>query len=652
MCGIAGVLALDGRVDAAAADALIESMTRALAHRGPDAQRTASAGPLRLGHRRLSVIDPSPAAHQPMCSEDGTLWIVLNGEIYDHAEQRRRLEAQGHRFRTRSDTEVALALYREHGVACVEHLHGMFALAVWDQARRRLFLARDRIGKKPLYYHVTRERFFFASEIKALLCDPALPRDLDPRAVLDFLSFDYVPAPGTIYGSIRQLPPAHAATVDERGLRLWRYWDLEQRPAAAPDTCAAAVEIVRRLGDAVEARLVADVPIGVFLSGGIDSASIVALLRARRPQLPIRTFTLGFAEPGRDERPNARLVARAFGTEHHELEYSPRFDDHLDEVIAHFDQPFADPAMLPTWELARQARAEITVALTGEGGDEALAGYDRYVKSALARAWYRVPRPLRRTAARLLDRLAPETAGGSGLGARLRAFMLLGELPPADLFGQWLLHFSEEAKREVCTGDLLRAAGGHDSREHLRRLYAAAAGDDRVNELLDVDLRSYLPDDLLVKVDMATMRHGLEARCPFLDPELLGYLRGLPGHMKLRGLTTKWILRRAMRPLLPAAILRRPKLGFGPPVHLWLRGALRERARDVLTDRRTRERGFFEPHVLERLLDEHDRGRRNHGYQLWNLLVLEIWLRARESATAGGASRRAADVIGIQSAIS
>jgi asparagine synthase (glutamine-hydrolysing) len=625
MCGIAGILVSGG---AAEADVpVIEAMTRALAHRGPNAHRTLVDGPIRLGHRRLAVIDPGPHADQPMASADGTLQIVFNGEIYNHDDERRRLSGLGHRFRTRTDTEVVLALYREHGEECVAHLRGMFAFGIWDSPRRRLFLARDRFGKKPLYYSARGGRFAFASEIKALLQDPAIPGDVDPTALHEFLSFDYVPGPGTAFRAIEQLPPAHAAVVDGRGVRRWRYWtaDREASPCVR-DVGEAAEGILERLRDAIRVRLMSDVPLGVFLSGGLDSSAIVALLRQLTTG-PIHTFALGFEEPGRDERPAARLVADRFDTEHHEFAFRPDLETHLDAVVAHYDQPFSDPSMLPTWELARQARSSIVVALTGEGGDEWFAGYDRYVKMALAARWYRVPAPVRRAATATVDRLFAAARDG-GLPRRLRDFFALGRQPQAELFARFLLHFDHTLKRRVYTPAFWDAVGGRDAADGLRVRLDAAPGGDAVNALLDVDAESYLPDDLLVKVDMATMRHGLEARCPFLDPALVQYVRRLPGDWKLHGVTTKWILRRALRGLLPASVVSSRKRGFGPPVHRWLRGALRQRAYAVLTDRRTEQRGYFDPVAVRTLLDDHASGRRNYGHELWNLLVLELWHRA------------------------
>jgi asparagine synthase (glutamine-hydrolysing) len=623
MCGICGYLDDEARLD----PGVIERMTHALAHRGPDAHHTVVDEPVHLGASRLAVIDPGSHGDQPMGNADGSLRLVFNGEIYNHADHRRRLEAQGRRFRTRTDTEVILHLYEELGDACVAELRGMFAFALWDRPRRRLLLARDPFGEKPLYFCAAGGRFVFASEIKALLQNPTVPRDLDPAALHDFLAFDYVPGPGTVFSGISQLPPGHLMVVDRDGVSTRRYWQPSFRPHAGPmDVAAAAAEIRARLSESLRRRLMADVPLGVFLSGGLDSSAMVALLRAAG-DAPIHTFALGFAEPDRDERPHARVVAEAFGTVHHEFLHRPDVAADLPAIVAHFDQPFGDPSVLPTWELSQAAREHVTVVLTGEGGDESFAGYDRYVKNALAASWYRLPRGLRGGSSALFDALFAR-APHDRLTRRLQEFFALGELPPDELFCRWLLRFDRELERRVHTEDFLEAAGGRDSGQRIRELYHRSDAADPVNAMLDVDVRSYLADDLLVKLDMATMRHSVEGRCPYLDQELFEFVASLPGRLKLRRFKTKWILRRALRDVLPRSILERPKAGFGPPVHRWLRGGLRDLAFDTLTDSRALGRGYFRPQAVRELLEEHTSGRRNHGHQLWNLLVFELWQRA------------------------
>jgi len=624
MCGICGSLTLSAGSDD---PEVLQAMTLALAHRGPDAHHIVADGPIILGHRRLAVIDPGSHADQPMGDDEAACWVVHNGEAYNHEELRRHLESMGERFRTRSDTEVILRLYRRYGDRAVEMLHGMFAFAVWDRPRRRLLLARDRFGEKPLYYFANRDRFVFASEIKALLRHPAVERELDPVALHDFLSFDYVPGPGTVFSGIRQLPPGHVLSVDQRGIQLRQYWQPVYPPVDdSLSVDIAATQIVERLTDSIRLRRKADVPLGVFLSGGIDSAAIVALLR-QITEDRILTFSLGFPEPERDERPFARQIAQAFGTEHREFLYELDFDRDFQAVVAHFDQPFSDPAIFPTWDLARRAREHVTVVLTGEGGDESFAGYDRYVKNALAASWYRVPRVARRSTSAVFDALFATTPRDRFAG-RLQRFFAAGDQPPEDLFCRWLLHFDQDRKRQVYTDDFWLAAGGRDSAGRVRELYRESSAGDPTNVALDVDVRSYLPDDLLVKLDMATMRHALEGRCPFLDHELFAFVAALPGRWKLHRSTTKWIFRRALRHLLPKTILTRKKRGFGPPVHRWLRGPLRTIAYDTLTSTRASERGYFRQDAVRTLLDEHVAGTHNHGFQLWNLLVFEMWHRA------------------------
>ena len=585
MCGICGTLSF-ARPDLD--PDVIERMTSALSHRGPDAHRTFGDEFVRLGHRRLAVVDPGEHADQPMSHAGGALWLVFNGEIYNHEEHRRRFEAAGRRFRTRSDAEVILHLYEEQGDACVESLRGMFAFALWDGRRRRMLLARDHHGQKPLYFHATDGSFVFASEIKALLQHPEVRRTIDPGAVHDFLSFDYVPGPGTVFSEISKLPPGHVMVVDEDGSRLHRYWQPSYRPGPEPlDLSEVTHELLERITESVRLRLMADVPLGVFLSGGIDSSALVALLR-RIGDGPIHTFSLGFAEPEHDERPHAQEVAKAFGTVHREFACGPEVLRDLPAIVAHYDQPFSDPSILPTWELARRAREHVTVVLTGEGGDESFGGYDRYVRA---------------------------TASGGNGGV------------PDERFSRSLIRFDQTLKRELYTGDFWEEAGGRDSTERLAELYRRSDAADPLNALLDVDVRSYLTDDLLVKLDMTMMRHSLEGRCPYLDRDLFAFVSSLPGDWKVRDGTTKWIVRRALRDLLPSRTLTRAKLGFAPPMHRWLRGPLRELALDTLTDSRARSRGYFRPGAVQRLLDEHLSGRGEHGYRLWNLLVLELWHR-------------------------
>jgi asparagine synthase (glutamine-hydrolysing) len=620
VCGIAG--RLNFRSGAPVDPAALRGMGDLLAHRGPDGEGLWHDAAIGVVHRRLAVIDLSDAARQPMTGEDPRVWAVLNGEIYNFRELRAALAARGHRFRTQSDTEVLLAAYAEHGVDCLARLRGMFAFALWDGGRRRLLLARDRPGKKPLYYRLDGDGIAFASEPKAFLAEPTFEATPALSALSDYLTYHYVPAPGSAFAGLHRVPPAHYLLVENGRVRLERYWRLGYLPKRAQPEAAAAAELLERLRDAVRCRLAADVPLGVFLSGGIDSSAVVALV-AETGAAPVRTFSIGFEERSHDELPFARLVARRYGTEHHEFVVRPAAVDILPRLIWHYNEPYADSSAIPTFHLAELTRRHVTVALNGDGGDENLAGYRRHVAGRVADRWAGLARPARRALAALMDALP-----GSGRGADYaRRFVAgLGEPPPAR-YARWASHLDPTLKQALTTEEFRQAAGGRDSLEYLADRFRWAEGLDVVDAALAADVETYLPDDLLVKVDIATMAHGLEGRSPFLDHEVMAYCASLPSDLKLRGRTTKYLLRRAVRGLLPAEVVDRPKQGFAVPIDRWFRRELRALVHDVLLDARTLQRGYFREAVVRRMLDEHRRGARGWHAELWSLLVLELWHR-------------------------
>jgi asparagine synthase (glutamine-hydrolysing) len=621
VCGIAG--RLNFRSGALVDPLVLRRMGDFLAHRGPDGAGVWHEGAVGLAHRRLAIVDLTDAARQPMAADDPRVQVVCNGEIYNFRELRAELEARGYRFRTRSDTEVLLAAYTVHGAECLARLRGMFAFALWDGGRRRLLLARDRPGKKPLYYRLDGDGIAFASEPKAFLAEPSFEPRPDAAALYDYLTYHYVPGPLSAFETVRRVPPAHYLLVEDGRVRLERYWRLRSQPKRRLSEADAAAELRARLRDAVRARLVADVPLGAFLSGGIDSGAIVALMAETGPG-PVRTFSIGFEEPAYDERPYAQLVARRYGTEHHEFVVRPEAVDLLPRLVWHYNEPYADSSAVATFCLAELTRRHVTVALNGDGGDENLAGYTRYLATRLAERYASLVRPVHRPLAALLGAVP---AAGGGTVTRARRFVeALGETP-ARRYTRWVSHFDPVLKRELTTEDFRRAAGDRDSVEHLAAAFRRAEGSDLVDATLQVDRETYLPDDLLVKVDIATMAHGLESRSPFLDHELMEFCATLPSDLKLRGLTTKYLLKRAVRDLLPAAVVDRPKQGFGVPIDRWLREELRTVVHDVLLDSRTRQRGYFHEPVVRRLLSEHQRGVRGWHYQLWNLLMLELWHR-------------------------
>ncbi len=632
MCGICGVLSLDGRP---VSRPILGRMTETLTHRGPEASGVwlePDAGVVGLGHTRLRIVDLSVTADQPMWSDDGRVQITFNGEIYNHRELRRILVATGARFRTTSDTEVILRLYEAKGERAVAEIDGMFALAIWDGGHRRLLLARDRVGKKPLYYAQTPRLFAFASEIKGLLQHPALAPEIDTTGLTTFFVHGYTPCPTTLYRGVRQVPPGHMLTVDPTGdLRLTEYWDVPCGPAgeAPPLTEGTAVEEVRRLlTAAVERRLVADVPIGAFLSGGIDSSIVVGLMTGLRRD-PVRTFSIGFVDdPAFDETRYAALVARGFNTLHTTFMVEPAAVELIERLVWHHDGPFGDSSAVPTYLLARLTRDHVTVALTGDGGDELFAGYLRFYATLLCEripAWLRVA--VHRAAAVL-----PEAGSHRGVVRRLKKLAAAAQLSAVERLARWVSVFHDDVSR------LLPRAGNGGGPARPRATVPAAARPTEdanlLHRLLYLNFKTYLLDDLLVKMDRSSMAHALEVRSPFLDSSLVEFAFRLPDRFLLRGHTTKWLLRRAFRDLLPPQILTRGKMGFGVPLRKWFRGDLREYLGDHLIAPGARLAEYVDARYVRQLCEEHVAGRADHSHRLWTLLTFEIWLRELPSWVA------------------
>jgi asparagine synthase (glutamine-hydrolysing) len=627
MCGIAAVVDFGGAVPD---EARLLHMCDAIRHRGPDdggvVRFPRSAGVPRgagaaLGSRRLSIIDVA-GGHQPIANEDETVWTVLNGEIYNFPELRKRLEAKGHRFATRSDTEVIVHLYEEHGEDFVAALDGMFALALWDEPRQKLVLARDRFGKKPLLYADAGDRLSAASEFSALLVDPAVSTDLDRDALDCYLAYMSIPAPLTIYRGIRKLPPAHLLVRDRQGLRVRRYWSLSYTPKRAIGEAAAREELMSLLTDAVRKRLLSDVPLGAFLSGGIDSSAVVAVM-ARLMDRPVKTFSIGFDETAFNELPHARVVANAFQCDHREFVVRPDAVEVLPTLVRHFGEPFADSSAIPTYYLAQLTREHVTVALNGDGGDEAFAGYRWHLANRMAERWQRVPAPLRGLVRGAFQRL-PVPADRHHWRARMARFVGAAERSRADRYRAWVGVFSPDLERELRGGSGDAAAR---SVATIESLFGGVSSLDPVDAMLAVDTAFYLPTDLLVKMDIMTMASSLEGRSPFLDHHLVEFVASLPSDLKLRGGTSKYLLKRAFRGTLPPSILRRGKRGFAVPIGRWLRGELRDFLRDHLLSRRFAEEGLFDPVSVRRLVDEHQSARADHSHHLWVLLMFELWRR-------------------------
>jgi asparagine synthase (glutamine-hydrolysing) len=608
----------------AAARDLIERMLGVVEHRGPDDKGHHIEAGVAMGMRRLAIIDLS-AGRQPISNEDGSIWIVFNGEIYNYRELRELLLARGHRLRTRTDTETIVHLYEDEGERCVERLRGMFAFAIWDRRERRLFMARDRVGKKPLHYTLVGRTLVFGSEIKSLLQHPDVKREVNPQAISDFLSFGYVPDPATAFKGISKLPPGHTLTFKDGMVSARRYWDFDYsgdsaaqglREPEAPEE--GYVERLRELiAESVRLRLESDVPLGAFLSGGIDSSLVVAMM-AR--EMKVKTFSIGFSDAGFDELRYARIAARHFGADHHEFVVTPDVCRLVEEIVWHHDEPFADVSSVPTYVVSKMAREYVTVALSGDGGDEVFGGYERYVVDQRRQRYERIPAFLRRALLRASRALPP--------GAYGKRFLRNIALEPAARYVDSVTHFDRDSQLDLFSEDARRALAGYDPAERFERTFAAPASRSGLDHLLYLDSKTYLPGDILVKVDRMSMANSLETRAPLLDHRLIEFAQTIPASFKLRGLETKYILKRAAQGLIPDEIINRPKQGFDVPIRRWLNRELREMLDDTLNDRRARERGDFNHRAVLSILDEHRRGVRDHSRQLWSLLVLELWRRA------------------------
>ena len=614
MCGIAGMASRTGAVD----PERLRAMSATLVHRGPDSDGELLDGPVALAARRLSIIDLE-GGDQPIANEDGTVHVIQNGEIYNFRELRAELEQAGHRFSTRSDTEVLVHLYEEHGEGFADRLRGMFAVAIWDSRRRRLVIARDRFGIKPLYYRDEAGQLTFASELRAL------PRgEVDPDALEAFLAFNSVPAPFSIFAGTRKLPAGHLLIWQDGETRVERY----ARPVPAEvrdeDSAELAEELRARLRDSVRAHLIADVPVGVLLSGGVDS-SLLAALAAQESGETVHTFSIGFEERSFDELDDARSVASMYGTRHEELTLRPDAALLLPRLAETFDEPFADSSALPTYLVSELAARHVKVALSGEGGDELFGGYYTYAADLLALRVGRLAPRIRP----LVERL-PSSSRRASFDYKAKRFVRGAALPPLERHHAWKEIFSPDVRAEL-TG----RRSGYDPVDLLRARFEETEGAELLTRLQDVDLGTYLVDDLLVKTDRASMAHSLEARVPYLDPVVAGLAQSLPTRLKVRGLRKKVLLRKAAAPLLPRRIVYGRKRGFSIPAAAWLRGELEPFAREVLAPDTLRRQGFFRPEPVERLIDRHVAGEEDLSRQLWGLLAFTLWHEHHVERTPG-----------------
>jgi asparagine synthase (glutamine-hydrolysing) len=620
MCGIAGIF--NYRSQEPVSSVILKAMTDALVHRGPDDEGFYVSGQVGLGHRRLSIIDLA-AGQQPMANEDDTVWVVFNGEIYNFLELKHFLASKGHQFKTHSDTEVIVHLYEEVGEECFAKLRGMFAIAIWDSRQRKLILARDRVGKKPLYYHYDGSRVIFGSEIKAILQAPAICRDIDLEALSDYFSFLYVPAPKSIFKGIRKILPGHYLVISSQGVRETEYWDLSF--AAVDDFTEEqwSEKLMAALDEAVSIRLMSEVPLGAFLSGGVDSSSVVATMKKSMNGAVI-TSSIGFDEKEFNELPFARSIASQFGTTHYEEIVRPDAVSVLEKLAWHYDEPFADSSAVPTYYVSKVAREHVTVALSGDGGDENFAGYRRYYfdqRENWVRSW--LPAVIRQPFFGALASFYPKADWAPRMFRGKATFQNLARCPISAYFRS-VSACQSELKSELLHGDIQRQLGRYDSLNVLRGYYDRADTDDSLSRVQYVDIKTYLADDILVKVDRASMAVSLEVRAPILDHKFMELAARIPSSMKLRGLTGKYIFKKALERRLPENILYRDKMGFAVPLADWFRGDLKEMACEILFEHRD---DFFVRSTVQKMWDDHQKGFRDRATELWTLFMFRLWQR-------------------------
>lgn len=625
MCGITGWAYLDSRTPPSdGAEELLRSMCDRMVHRGPDSEGLMVSRGVALGMRRLAIID-LVTGEQPVYNEDRSIVAVLNGEIYNYRELRQELEGEGHTFLSSSDTEVLPHLYEVYGTDMVRKLNGMFAFALWDARRRRLFIARDRFGEKPLYWANFDNTLLFASEPKVLLAHPSVRPSLNVQALRQYLSFDYVPAPLSIYAGINKLPAAHTLTLENGSITVRPYWKLSYtKPENVPSEHDAAAHLQELLADSVRMRLVSDVPLGVLLSGGIDS-STVAALAVRASSEPVKTFSISFAESSFDESSYARGVAKLLGTDHHEERLSANLAANLvSEIGSWMDEPFSDPSLVPTYLLSRFTRRHVTVALGGDGGDELFAGYPTYKAHRFAEIYSRIPGFLKMGLIEPLVHLLPVKTKNLSFDYKALRFITGAKYQDLVRHHVWFGSFTPDEQKQLLTRELLQESD-NDIYRDARKMMRESDADNLIEQMQDLDTRLYLAEDILTKVDRASMAVSLEVRAPFLDWRVAEYAASLPVNYKLRGQTSKYILKRAVKELVPSFVLCRSKKGFGVPVAEWLKVKLRPLARDLLSPERVRRAGVFNPEYVTRLQDEHERGVANHRKLLWTLLMFELW---------------------------
>ena len=628
MCGIVGYLNLNGHpLDPG--ERHLDPMCSSIMHRGPDDQGQIVLGPAALGMTRLSIIDVK-SGHQPIANEDGSVWIVFNGEIYNFHDLRQMLIQRGHRLATRGDTETIVHLYEEFGIDCLRHLEGMFAFAIWDSARGRLFAARDRMGEKPLHWAIFDGQFVFSSEIKGILKHPNARRQVDPEALQRYLALEYVPAPHSIFKGIHKLMPAHYMLVEGGEVKTGRYWEAAVSTRLIREQDAADT-LIHLLGESVKGRLISDVPLGVFLSGGIDSSAIAALA-SRQASEPLKTFSIGFADRSFDESEHARAVAAHLGTEHHVSTFTPDVGlTMMEELWQVLDEPLADASVIPTYFLSKMTRELVTVALAGEGGDELFGGYPTYQAHRLASVWNRLPAPVRRGLLEPAIRRLPVSLNNLSFDYKAKRFISAVEESPVRRHLRWMGSIPIGDHARLIRPEMLTIDREEQLYPELGSLMATEGpieGDfDLVGTIMRVDMTTYLPDDLLVKSDRASMAASLEVRLPFLAYPLVEFALSLPSSYKVRGMTTKYLLKKAISPYLPEGILKRPKKGFGIPVAKWLRSEFKPLVDELMGENFIRRQGVFLWPYVQEMLNLHRSGQKDLRKELWTLLMFQWWWR-------------------------
>jgi len=622
MCGITGIVRRDGaQIDRE----LLARMNDAIRHRGPDDDGFYFSDGVGLAMRRLAIIDLK-SGRQPIHNADRSAWIVFNGEIYNYRELRKQLEALGHTFYTDSDTEAIVHAYDEYGTDCPKHLRGMFALAIWNERDKSLFLARDRVGKKPLLYAQTTDQLIFGSEFTALLAHPAVSREVNYEAIHHYLSFISVPAPLTAYQQIKKLEPGHWLLWRDGEIKSERYWQLDFSRKINISEQEAGERVSELLRDAVRVRLMSEVPLGAFLSGGIDSSAVVALM-AQESSEPVKTFSIGFEEQDFSELHHARRVAEHVGAEHHEFIVRPNAMEILPTLVEHYGEPFADSSAIPSYYVSRETRRFVTVALNGDGGDECFAGYERYAAMSLAQRYTKLlPAAVRNGVVANLANALPDfkTRGALGKGKR---FLKAASLSPIQRYLRWISAFDENAKHDLYSDGFRERTKDFSTVGIIQPWFAKANGAGIVDASLLTDTMTYLPNDLLVKMDIASMTVSLEARSPFLDHHLMEFAASLPEKLKLRRMTTKYLLKRILKDLVPAENLSRGKMGFGVPIGHWFRGTMQPFLRETLLSDKALGRNLFQSEKVRQLVDQHVAGRIDHSHRLWSLLMLELWFQ-------------------------